>query len=256
MEPVMRSADTPRLGGGDTLRVEMSDHNFSFDRSVDRELAGRIINAINLMGGTGERAEACYQRALDGLARRSKEVNGALQDEYDRLPARHYLDRWSLVQLSAELKSEEAIAFHDRILSTAIPPENSEDPHSHSSVGEEVMIRTTAIEALSRIASDGSIRALELLLRHATHEIFSVKRAAIQAYLTHSGPDGRDKLLKVIPERDHHILDIRRTDVRQIPQAQGGLHLVCRDNRDLPTHDLGSDDKPAHGTKDDGCCNC
>ena len=77
MEPTMRAADTPRLVGDDQLKVETVAHVFRFERSVDAKLAQRIVDAINLMGGVGEQAEVCYQKALDGLARRSKEVVNA-----------------------------------------------------------------------------------------------------------------------------------------------------------------------------------
>ena len=221
-------------------------HLFNFERSADAELARRLVDAINLMGGVGEKAEACYQQALDGLARRSKEAIQALAEEYERLEARQYLDRWAIVHLMAELRHEASLDHADRLLSSRIPEEQSADPHSFTSMGEEVMIRTTAVEVVTRVAADGNPRALEILLRHAGHENFSVRRAAVQGYLAHGGEQARDGLLKALPERDHHILNIRRVDVRQVPQAQGGLHLVCHDKADLPTHDLGRDG--GHGT--------
>ena len=268
MEPTMRSADTPRLVGDDSLKIQTVAHPFNFERSADAELAQRLVDAINLMGGVGERAEACYQGALDGLARRAKEAVHALAEEYERLPAAQYLDRWALMQLMAELKHESALDPLDRLLASRLPAETSADPHSFSTAGEEVMIRTTAVEAVIRIAADGHARALEVLLRQATHENFSVKRAAVQGYLAHGGEHARDTLGKVLPERDHFIMDIRRVDVRHVPQAQGGLHLVCRDQADLPSHDLGrGDTKPGHdgtsggndggndsGKGDDGNC--
>jgi len=258
----MRAGDTPRLAGDDVLKVQTVAHVFNFERSVEPELAQRIVDAINLMGGVGERAEACYQRALDGLARRSREVVKALAEEYERLDTRHYLDRWALLQLMAELKDEGALDAIDRLLSSRIPGEQSTDPHSFTTVGEEVMIRTTAVEAATRMAADGSGRALEVLLRHVGHENFSVKRAAIQGYLQHGGEQARDTLLKALPERDHRILDIQRVDVRKVPQAQGGLHLRCRDQTDMPAHDLGasggedSGGGPCAKGEDGGCKPC
>lgn len=264
MEPTPRSPDTPRLMVDDRLEVKTMGSPFRFERSVDAELAGRITEAINRMGGAGEQAEACYQQALDGLARRAKEVVKALAEEMDRLEESGYLDRWSLVQLMAEMKHESALEALDRLLASKIPDERSSDPHSFTSVGEEVMIRTSAVEAATRIAADGSERARELLLRHASHENFSVKRAAIQGYLAHGGEGAREVLLKQLPERDHFILGIQRVDVRQVPQAQGGLHLVNRREKDLPVHDLnpgrdcgGSDDGKGGGGGDGkGGCGC
>lgn len=240
MEPTLRAADTPRLTVDDRLEVLTMAHPFHFERSVDAELAARIVEAINRMGGAGAAAERCYQQSLDALARRAKEVVAALADEAGRLDEDRYLDRWALVQLMAELRHEAALDPLDKLLASRLPEERSQDPHSFTSVGEEVMIRTTAVEALTRLAADGSQRACELLLRHTMHENFSVKRAAIQGYLAHGGPGAEETLRKALPERDHFILGIRQVDVRQVPQAQGGLHLKSRE-RDMPAHDLNPD---------------
>lgn len=260
MEPTFRAADTPRLVGDDQLKVEIVAHVFNFERSVDAKLAQRIVDAINLMGGVGEQAEACYQKALDGLARRSKDVVKALAEEYERLDASHYLDRWALIQLMADLGHEAALEPIDQLLSSRIPEELSPDPHSFTTVGEEVMIRTTAVEVVTRIAAGGNARALEILLRHATHENFSIKRAAVQGYLAHGGEEARATLSKVLPERDHYILDIKRMDVRKAPQAEGGLHLACRGRADVPAHDLGRSGGAGGNDKPDsdsgGCPHC
>ena len=178
------------------------------------------------------------------------------------MPAALYLDRWALLQLMVELKHESALDFIDQLLGSRLPPEDSKDPESLSTVGEEVMIRTTAVDAVARMAADGSPRALEVLLRHVGHENFSVKRAAIQAFVAHGGEQARAVLAKAVAERDQYIMDIQRIDVRQAPQAQGGLYLKCRDSQDaLPGHNLGrglgNEDKPG-GSNSGGSsgCNC
>ena len=59
---------------------------------------------------------------------------------------------------------------------------------------------------------------MELLLRYAQHETFSVRRAAIQGYIEAAVPDARDELRDRLPEEDRLILDIRRADVQDVPQ--------------------------------------
>ena len=190
------------------------------------------------MGGVGEEAEEAYQSALNALCRHGKELVSIVAAEYRDLPASQYLDRWSLIQLLTDLPNSASLPFLDDLLSIPIPPEESANPHSFSTAGEEVMIRTTAAEAVTQIAADGDRKALDILLKHARHESFSVKRACIQGYLTHGGPDARDVLTKLLPERDLFILDIQRRDVRQVPQAAGGESLACRDKDELPPHRL------------------
>ena len=262
MASFSRAADTPQMVGGDSLTIERVAHPFNFEQHTSAELAARIVEAINRMGGAGDEAESCYQRTLDSLARQAKEATQALATENSKLPPALYLDRWALLQLMAELKHESALDFIDQLLGSRLPPEDSKDPESLSTVGEEVMIRTTAVDAVARMAADGSPRALEVLLRHVGHDNFSVKRAAIQAYVAHGGEQARAVLAKAVAERDQYIMDIQRIDVRQAPQAQGGLYLKCRDSQDaLPGHNLGrglgNEDKPG-GSNSGGSsgCNC
>jgi HEAT repeat protein len=226
------TSDTPRLDQGDSVELRKNSHPFSFNANPDSPLNEQIVEAINRMGGGGENAEAAYQSSLDVLRRQAKKVISTVAVEYNELPEDQYLDRWSLVQLLAELKDAAALPALDEILSSPIPPERSKETHSFSTVGEEVMIRTTAIEAVTRIAGKNK-QALEILLKHTQHKNFSVKRAAIQGYLEQGGKDAREALLKSLPKKDHYILDIRRMDVREVPQAEGGLFLARRDREDL-----------------------
>ena len=62
-----KSSDTPFLGGPDTLESKVVEHPFSFATSSDRELNALIVEAVNRMGSTGEKAEDLYQRALEPL---------------------------------------------------------------------------------------------------------------------------------------------------------------------------------------------
>jgi hypothetical protein len=122
----------------------------------------------------------------------------------------------------------------NEIISTAIPPERSEDPHSFTTVGEEVMIRTTAVEALARLSAAGNQEALDSLLEHSGHANFSVKRASILAYLDHAGDKSRDQLVARLPRSDHFILDIKRADIREVPQPDPVATLKREEVEDLP----------------------
>jgi hypothetical protein len=180
------------------------------------------------MGGIGEDAEDRYQHSLKALRAHINDALIEIAAQYRRLPARRYLDRWSLVQLLTSLAERESLAFLDEILSSAIPPEESKNPSTFSTVGQEVIIRTTAVEAVERLAAKGNADALGVLLKHTQHHNFSVKRAAIQGYLAQGGKNARHELLKTLPRQDHRILEIRRTDVREVPQPK----VVARSSRD------------------------
>jgi HEAT repeat protein len=249
--------DTPRsqASGDDKLEIRMKPHPFIFSRDPKNPLNEQIVETINRMGGVGEDAEKRYQACLNALFRQAREVVAIVEQELKDQPADSYLDRWSLVYLLAELKQPQALQALDAILSARVPEERYKDPHNFTSVGEEVVIRTTAVDAIMRIAADGVKEAQEMLLKHVRHDNFSVKRAAVQAFLQVAGEGGRETLMKNMPESDHHILDIKAIDVRQAPQAEGGLHLKPCDREELPAlgteSDLGGKD-PA-GKSDKGC---
>jgi hypothetical protein len=170
------------------------------------------------MMGSGPDAELNYRAGLQALARDARAAVGAVRDMYRATPEDRYVDRWTQVHLLADLRNKAALSDFDNILSTPIPPEKAPDMITYSTVGEETMIRTTAIEGITRIGAEGDRDALELLRKHMRHENFSVRRAAIQGYLEAAGEDARDELRRGLPERDRFILDIRRASVQEVPQ--------------------------------------
>jgi hypothetical protein len=216
-----------------SLAIQVIPHPFGFRRSPDNRLNEQIVEAVNRMGGVGDDAEANYQAALNTLRQNAAEVVSIITSEYRDLPENQHLDRWSLIQLLTELRHPASLPVLNEILSSRIPPERSNDPHSFTTVGEEVMIRTTAVEALTQISADENREALELLLRHTRHENFSVKRACIQGYLASGGENALQTLLEVLPESDRFILNIRRADVRDVPQPRGENYLI-RPEADRP----------------------
>lgn len=216
-----------------SVAIQVIPHPFGFKGSPNNPLNEQIVEAVNRMGGAGDNAEANYQTALETLLQNVTEVVSIVTLEYRDLPENQYLDRWSLIQLLTELGHPASIPLLGEILSSRIPPERSNDPHSFTTVGEEVMIRTTAVEALTQMSANENSEALELLIIHTRHENFSVKRSCIQGYLANGGENARETLLEVLPESEHFILNIRCEDVRNVPQPRGENYLV-RPETDRP----------------------
>lgn len=244
MRHVNASGDTPRVDRDDSLRIEIKPHPFSFSADAESSLECAIVEAVNHMGGVGEAAERSYQDWLNRVCRHSVEAVRLIAHELKVLPADQYLDRWSLVQLLAELRQPASLEVLDDILSTTIPEERSMSPHSFTTRGEEVMIRTTAVEALTRIASDGLEPARDLLLLHVRHENLSVRRACVQGYLAVTGDEGRARVAEALRREDGWLLDVKRIDVREAPQAEGGRHLKPCDNDVFPQLLPESDKRP------------
>jgi hypothetical protein len=237
-----KSPDTPFLGGPDTLEIRRVDHPFSFEASADPELNALIVEAVNRMGGVGEKAEGDYQAALAALRERAEGAVDVIVAEYDSLPEDRYLDRWALVHLLSELRSPSAAKALNRVITSRIPAEKSKVTHDLSTVTEEVMIRTTAVEGVVRLSAEGVEEARQILLRHARNRTFSIRRASVQG-LMETGTDEDRKALRALLEESgqEQLLKIRRTDVREVPQATGGRFVRRRDEDAVPPHDLGSE---------------
>ena len=237
-----KSSDTPSLGGPDTLEIKRIEHPFSFPDGEDKELHSLIVDAVDRMGGVGDDAEDRYQAALESLRKRADDVLEAVIHAYQALPEDGYLDRWSLVHLVAELRSPRALGFLDEVVASAIPDERYPDSHDLTTVTEEVMIRTTAVDGIVRLSADGLEEARGVLLRQARNPQFSIRRACVQGLMETGTEKDQEELRAILRENgDERLLEIRRMDVREVPQATGGLFLVHPDLKDqVPPHDLGT----------------
>ena len=239
-----KSPDTPFLGAPDTLETKVVEHPFSFRGNEDEELSALIVEAVNRMGGTGDDAEDNYQRALESLRKRGPEAVEVIAAEYEALPEDRYLDRWSLVHLISELRHPEAAGILNRIITSRIPAERAKGSHDASTVAEEVIIRTTAVEGIVRLSADGVDEARKILLRHARNRTFSIRRASVQGLLETGEDADKRELRALLKERgEQNLLRIKRMDVREVPQAEGGRFVVPPDvKREAPAPDLGREE--------------
>ena len=240
-----KSSDTPFLGGPDTIETKVVEHPFAFRNSEDADLNALIVEAVNRMGGTGDNAEDDYRRALEALGKRADEALDVIVAEYESLPEDSYLDRWSLVHLLSELRRPEAAGALNRIITSRIPAEKAKGAHDASTVAEEVIIRTTAVEGIVRLSADGVEEARKILLRHARNRTFSIRRASVQGLLETGEDSDRRELRALLKERgEEQLLRIRRIDVREAPQATGGRFVVHPEvKREAPPPDLGREER-------------
>jgi hypothetical protein len=236
-----KSADTPFLGGPDTLEITRVEHPFRF-RGGDEGLNARIVEAINRMGAVGDDADRSYQEAIETLQKQADEALRVIAGAYEAMPEESYLDRWSLIYLAAELRRPAAFAFLDDVVGSTIPDERYPDAHDVSTTTEEVILRTTAVEGIVRLAAAGVEEARAALLRHLRHPQLSVRRACVQGLVeTGSDRDHRELRALLAETGEERLLEIRRLDVREVPQATGGQFVVPSDVKDeVPVHDLGT----------------
>jgi hypothetical protein len=240
--PKPSGVDPPRVAQADSIRLTEAVSTLRSGPGRDRA-AEAIVDALDRMSGVGEDAEERYQEALEALRKNSGQVLDRLAELYRELPTDRHSDRWGVVQLVADLRDPAALPLIEQVLETPVPgdPPARDRPRNQSTpivpsmgIAQEVLIRTTAIEALARIGRKGSLEAQDLLLKYAQHEVFSVRRAAVHGFLSCHPKDGRERLLGVLGERDQALLEIRVADVRDIPQPRVGEYRARADSNILP----------------------
>jgi len=223
-----RSSDTPSIARESDDQLEVGPSRAGLDYATGSEVGELVAQTVvTLMAASGADAEQAYQENLDLLRERADDAVAAVGAQYDALEEDQYSERWSVIQLLTDLRHATSVRLLGDVLRRPIPPERSPDPaHGLSTVGEEIIIRTTAVEALARLAADGDSAAKDLLLAQTRHEVFSVRRAAVQG-IADSGDAGLLERARqaLRGSDDARLLEYRRLDVRSAPQAEGGRFL-------------------------------
>jgi hypothetical protein len=187
---------------------------------ISNSPAGTALrNFLALMNRAGEDAQAEYEAALEELRQAAEDVIIEIARASNACDDEDYPFRWALVHVAAELRHPAALPFLRNLVLTPIPAERSRDPHSFSTVAEETILRTTAVEGVEYLAVDGNDAALEALFAFLGQPPLSIRRASVQAILaTKGGQDLRKRVAALLPEDQHFLLDIKRVDVREVPQ--------------------------------------
>jgi HEAT repeat protein len=184
--------------------------------------AALLLNdLLAAMNGIGADAEAEYRRLLDAIRKQAPEVVITIARREQECAARDYSTRWGLVFAASELNHPAALPYLSNVVLTPLPAETSRNPHSFSVVAEETILRTTAIEGIGYLAAAGRKEALDTLLSFLAIPSLSIRRAAVQAILsTPSGRRLRRRVAESLPRDQRFLLDLRRPDVREIPQIR------------------------------------
>lgn len=191
------------------------------ERRPASQAAVLLDNFFAAMNAVGDDAEDEYRAALAELRKHADLVMveiGRAENDCDR---RKYPQRWAHVHAAAELQHPAALPFLRNLVLTPIPPEESAEPHSFSTVAEETILRTTAVEGAGALAAGGNRAALDALLEFLTQPSLSVQRAAVQSIL--KAPRGRrmrKRIEALLPGDRHFLLDLKAIDVRDAPQIK------------------------------------
>jgi MyTH4 domain len=217
--------DAPRVGGkisGDRLTIR--EWRRYPDISGDREQYARLSEALAAMTAGGPDADEVYAQTLKQLSDDEGFVTLLLKT-HDAVEESSYQDRWALLQLAIDLRHPAAGTYLAKFVRRPIPEERVEDTaHGVSTVTEEVILRTTAIEGLARLFQrdfDSSKALLEVI---GSSDYVAMRRAAWFA-LVDGGQDKALKRARKLLEKDGFgwIADIRRIPVEQAEQHNPDL---------------------------------
>jgi hypothetical protein len=176
------------------------------------------------MNGSGDDAELHYQGALSALRQAGAGAIDGLARELRARDPYDCVNRWALVQLLTDLQDARALRVLESVVESPLPTERSPDPHG-STVARELVVRTTAVEGIARLAAAGISEATKVLFKLVTHPVRSVRIAAVLACVEQGGERAREELRRRMPESDHWMLDIRRVHPRETPPIQGHRFL-------------------------------
>lgn len=197
--------------------------------------AGRLLHRFFVaMNGVGDDAQAAYEEALAALRARAEAIVAEIAHAERTVDTDDYVTRWALIHAAAELRHPAALPLLRDLVRQRIPPERSPDPHSLSTVAEETILRTTAVEGVEYLAVDGNDEAREALFGFLEQPSLSIRRASVQGILATSGGDAlRGRVAALLPADQQFILDIKRVDVRAVPQIEDPTRHLAQAARPL-----------------------
>ncbi len=178
-----------------------------------------IRRYLAVSNAAGEGVESEYQAVLEEMRKDAAEVIVALAKAEESCGHSDYPLRWALVYAATQMKHEAGLPYFRNLVLTPIPPEQSKMPHSFSTVREETILRTTAIEGLGHLAVQGHRRAVEALFEALDIPSISVRRAAVQALLV-ADSSLRERIRERLPRDFHFLLDLKTPHVSEVQQVQ------------------------------------
>lgn len=185
--------------------------------------AGKLLhNFIATMNRYGEDAQDAYEEALTAMQNDAEEVMIEIAQAYGHCHQNDYPFRWALVHAAAELRHPAALSFLANLVKTPIPPERSKNPHSFSTVAEETILRTTAVEGVENLyKEENNDKIVELLFEFLKKPSLSIRRASVQALLSINNDKKQQKRIsELLPDDQRFLLEIQRKKVEEVPQIK------------------------------------
>ena len=185
----------------------------------ENESSRVLRDFLAVMYNQSDNARETYAKALENLRARAEGVVPEIARIEASLREADYPTRFALIFTASELHHPSALPWLRSIALSRIPAERSSNPHSFSTVAEETILRTTAADGIGALARDGNAEAIEALFQCLATPSFSIRRAAVQQLLQ-SPNIPREHIAEALPEDQRFLLDLRRLDIRDVPQVR------------------------------------
>lgn len=223
----MATHDTPQLGGTKgrfRRRLRIVERRGLPDITGDERFHRMLVELTQAMTASGRGADEAYHAALN-RAREDEEFAVVVVKTLEALEEERYVERWAMVQLIIDLNHPVTADFLMDFVRRPIPEERSEDTvHGLSTVTEEVVLRTTAIEGLARLTQHGVDPSDALLELVADAEYVALRRAAWIALLDRGHERAIRDARHLLEERGFGwIADLRRLSVDEAEQHDPDL---------------------------------
>jgi hypothetical protein len=229
--------DAPRVGGNkefvDELTIAL--HRYP-DVSGDERLYRTLLGAIGAMTASGPDADEVYNGMVRQLGEDAEFVVLVLKT-LESLDESEYQERWALLQLAIDLEHPVAGDYLSEFVRRPIPEERSQDTvHGVSTVTEEVILRTTAIEGLARLFRRDFDSTEVLLETVGSSDYAAVRRASWFALIDAGRDEAVERARGLLQESEYGwIVDLRRIPVHEAEQHDPKLINPDRLSRsDIP----------------------
>lgn len=180
------------------------------DREAQASGGALIQNYLRSAFTFGDDAEERYRAALHALRERPDRAVAAIARALGEAPVEDFPTRSALIFAAGELSDPAALPLLVDLANEPIPPEPNPPAHGLGLAAHEIILRTTAVDAIGKLAREGDERAVEELLQFVESPVFSIKRAAVQAILK-SKPSApvRRRVRAMLPPDLHFLLKLK-----------------------------------------------
>ena len=176
---------------------------------------------LKVMNNVGEDAQENYDSSLEELRKNPEDVIVEIARQEKATIISDFPKRWALIYAAADLHHASSLPLLRNIVLTPIPPEESDDPHSFSTVGEETILRTTAVDGVRYLAEQGNDAAIKSLYEFLTIPSVSIRRASVQAILAiRKDKVARQELEQLLSRDQHFLLNLKAVHVSDVSQIE------------------------------------